>query len=234
MNRRGRPEPFAGGNSFDVLRVPLPVPPMIEQVFGYRGDEQYVSLGFGVRGGVMSDFVGEGALPQTEDLYRSYLLHAAVKPYTDAFRIETDPPECVKHVLVEESDADIEQFESWSETSRCLLLDRKARQFSVGTVAGIGVWLIFKPFLFPNSRMKVRRAKRYGSAREAEAALWAWLELQPAAPLTTDFIHTWNQTFGERQAVSGCIGAGVKLGFEAGEIRRMVAEAFRSPRRGKE
>lgn len=228
MSGRPRPEPSAS----DVLRVPLPVPPMIEQAFGYDGDEQYVSLSFGVRGGVMRDLVGEGTPPETEDLYRSFLLHPAIKPHTDAFRIESDPPDFAKWAPMK-SDADIEQFEAWSETSRCLLLDRKARQFSVGTVAGIGTWLIFRPFLFPKSRIRVRSARRYGSSREAESALWAWLELQPSACLTTEFIDNWNRTFSERQAVSGCIGAGVKLGFESGEIKRMVTEAFRSPRKGK-
>src|SRR5688572_1680192 len=123
MSGRPRPEPSAS----DVLRVPLPVPPMIEQAFGYDRNEQYVSLNFGVRGGVMRDLVVEGAPPETEDLYRSFLLHPAIKPYTDAFRIESDPPEFAKWTPMK-SDADIEQFEAWSETSRCLLLDRKERQ----------------------------------------------------------------------------------------------------------
>lgn len=232
MNCHGRPEPFPSSESFEFLKVPLPVPPMIEQAFGFFGHEQYVSLGFGAQGGVMSDFVGEEAPPATEDLYRSFLLHPAIKPYTEAFRIESDPPEFAKWAPMK-SDADIEQFEAWSETSRCLLLDRKARQFSVGTVAGIGTWLIFRLFLFPQPRIQLRSARRYGSSREAESALWAWLELQPSACLTTKFIDSWNRTFSERQAVSGCIGAGVKLGFESGEIKRMVTEAFRSPRKGK-
>jgi len=233
MSGRGRPEPFAGGDSFDVLKVPVPVPPMIEEAFGYRGDEQYVSLSFGVRGRVMKDFVDDGEPPETENLYRSFLLHPIVRPYTDAFGIECDPPELAKLEPIE-SDADIERFESWSETSRCFLLDRKARQFSVGTVAGIGTWLILRPILFPESRVRVRRPTRFESAQEAEAALWAWLDLQPPARLTKDFVDSWNREFSERQAVSGCIAAGVKLGFEAGEIRRMVTEAFRPRRRGTE
>jgi hypothetical protein len=146
---------LASGSWLDLLKVPLPVPPMIEEAFGYRRNERYVSLSFGVRGGVMKDFAKEGVPLETQDLYRSYLLHHAVKPYVDAFGIESDPPEFYKFATMG-SDADIERFETWSETSRCLLLDRKARQFSVGTVAGIGTWLIFRPIPFPESRTLVR------------------------------------------------------------------------------
>lgn len=229
MTRRGKP-PFASAESVEFLKVPLPVPPMIEQAFGYCGHEQYVSLGFGVQGGVMSDFVGEAVLPQTEDLYRSYLLHPAVKSYTDAFQIEVDPPAWVIRARIEEFDAENEQFESWAETSRCLLLDRKARQFLVGTIGGVRTWLILRRFLLTNPRRRVRQATEYESSQKAEEALWVWLESRPGLPPAAEFIRNWERVFRERQAVSGCIGAGVKLGFEVDDIKRMVVEAFKSPR----
>ena len=50
---------FRDAESYGFLSVPIPVPPMIEEAFGYRSRSQYVELGFGVHGGVMGDLVGD-------------------------------------------------------------------------------------------------------------------------------------------------------------------------------
>src|SRR5262245_22119403 len=136
--------PFENAESHRFQKVPIPVPPMIEDAFRYRKNEQYVSLGFGTHGGQMSDFVGDSRAPRSADLYRSFLLHPAIKPYTDAFKIETTAPDWLKGLKMSGASSCIEQAEVWSETARCLLLDRKARQFFVGTVAKVRKWLIIR------------------------------------------------------------------------------------------
>jgi hypothetical protein len=54
---------FRDAESYGFLPVPVPVPPMIEEAFGYRGRRQYITLGFGVHGGVMADLVGDAKVP---------------------------------------------------------------------------------------------------------------------------------------------------------------------------
>jgi len=50
---------FRDAEAYGFLSVRILVPPMIEEAFGYRGRRQYVTLGFGVHGGVMGDLVGD-------------------------------------------------------------------------------------------------------------------------------------------------------------------------------
>jgi hypothetical protein len=54
---------FRDAESYGFLSVPILVPPMIEEAFGYHGRSQYVALGFGVHGGVMGDLVGNAERP---------------------------------------------------------------------------------------------------------------------------------------------------------------------------
>ena len=202
--------------SYRFLKVPLPVPPMIEDAFRYRGDEQYVSLGFGVHGGRMSDFVGDGLAPRSPHLYRSFLLHPAIKSYTEAFKIEAAPPDWLEAMSIDETDLRLEPFEAWSETARCLLLDRKFRQFFVGTVSRVRTWLILRPILNPCRKRCSPTPAVNKIAKVAEEALWAWLDNQPSPSLSVEFIQQWERQFREQQAVSGCIAAGFKLGSMLG------------------
>lgn len=214
--------------SHDFLKVPMAVPPMIEHAFSYHGDERYVSMGFGAHGGEMSDFVVESPAPDTPDLYRSFLLHRAIRPYTQAFRIEAVPPDWLEAIRVEKTDLDLENFQAWSETARCLLLDRESRQFFVGTVVRVRTWMILRPILF-RTRKRCNTPGRPNPANAAEEALWTWLNAQPQPVLPAEFLEEWEREFRERQAISGCIAAGVKLGFNADEVREMVIQAFGSP-----
>ena len=97
------PQSFDDAESFGFLAVPIPFPPMIEDAFRYCGRERYVTLGFGVRGGVMSDFVGDDSRrPRSRYVYRSFLTHPAMKPYTKAFQIETDPPSWLEGLKIDD------------------------------------------------------------------------------------------------------------------------------------
>ena len=81
MNESQFLEMFGDAESYGFLSVPIPVPPMIEEAFGYRGRSQYVALGFGVHGGVMGDLVGDAERPFPADLYRRIFIafcHQAV------------------------------------------------------------------------------------------------------------------------------------------------------------
>jgi hypothetical protein len=102
---------FRDDESYGFLSVPILVPPMIEEAFGYRGQSRYVDLGFGVHGGIMGDLVGDAEKPFPADLYRRFLLHPAIKPHTNAFGIEIEPPAWLNSM-------DISEFESRTEDLR--------------------------------------------------------------------------------------------------------------------
>lgn len=219
------PEAFRSAQSAGFLKVPLPVPPMIEQAFRYRGEERYVALGFGIHGGVMNDSVGDAIRPKSRDLYRSFLLHPAIKPYADAFQIEMEPPSWLEGMEIEELGSHQEQIESWWNTSRCLLLDRKERLFFVGTVSKIGNWLILRGTL-STDRGKVGIGPRAHSSKLAEQALTAWLAAQSVPLLPQECLEAWERQFRDRLAIEGCMAAAFRLGFEAGDVRSMMAQAF--------
>jgi hypothetical protein len=48
---------FRDAEAHGFLPVPMPVPPMLEEAFGYRGRRRFVALAYGVEGGVMGDVV---------------------------------------------------------------------------------------------------------------------------------------------------------------------------------
>ena len=222
------PQSFESAESVGFLEVPIPVPPMIEDAFRYHGHERYVSLGFGVHGGVISDFVGESHRPRSRHLYRSFLTHPAVKSYTDAFQIETDPPSWLEGLKIEDCEGREEEFETWSETSRCLLLDREGRQFFVGTIAEIRQWLILRPTLCETVKQRVLNTHQPISFKDPERALVDWLAEQPGAALSKEFIAEWERRFHTRQSIAGCTAAAFRLGFGHDTIRRLMAEAFTS------
>ena len=224
------PQSFESAESVGFLKVPLPVPPMIEAAFRYRGHERYVSLGFGIHGGVMSDFVGESVRPRSRFLYRSFLSHPAIKPYTDAFQLETDPPVWLEGLKIDECDGREEQLETWSEASRCLLLERESRQFFVGTVAEIRQWLILRPvFCITGEKRIPLDIPRSIYFKASEQALSNWLAVQSAPSLSEDFVAEWERKFHTRQSIAACTAAAFRLGFGHHDVRRMMTEAFTPP-----
>jgi hypothetical protein len=224
------PQSFESAESVGFLKVPLPVPPMIEAAFRYRGHERYVSLGFGIHGGVMSDFVGESVRPRSRYLYRSFLSHPAIKPYTDAFQIETDPPTWLEGMSIDECDRRQEEFETWSEARRCLLLDRECRQFFVGTIAEIRQWLILRPaFCITGEKRIPGDIPQSICFKAPEQALSDWLAVQSTPSLAEDFVAEWERIFHTRQSIAGCTAAAFRLGFGHHDVRRMMAEAFTPP-----
>jgi hypothetical protein len=154
MNPSPIADTFGDAERFGFLPIPNPVPPMIEQAFRYRGRGQYVTLGFGVHGGVMTDMVKDAQEPVPADLYRKILLHRVMKPHTDAFQIDLDPPAWLKSMPISEFDQRREEFAIWSNKSRCLLLDRVRRRFLVGSVSGVRDWLLMRGALYRGWRVR--------------------------------------------------------------------------------
>lgn len=219
---------FRSAEAYDFLPVPIPVPPMIEGAFRYRGHSQYVNLGFGVKGGTMGDMIGDAVLPEPTDLYRQFLLHPVVKPYSLAFQIETEPPEWLCKMEIGDVEACHERLESWWKRSRCLLLDRQSRHFFVSTVSEVRNWLMLRGGLLGRSARR-SRVRRHISASSKVDQLFRWLDTQPIPTVSDPFLHAWETRFSERRAIEGCIGAAFSLGFKAGEVRKMMFDTFGDP-----
>jgi hypothetical protein len=215
---------FRDAESYGFLPVPVPVPPMIEEAFGYRGRSQYVELGFGVHGGVLGDLVGDAERPFPADLYRKFLLHFAIKPYTNAFRIDIDPPAWLKSMDIGEFESRKEDFENWSKQSRCLLLDRERRQFSVRSVHEVRSWLILRGALYKGGQVPNR--PHLGSLAAAVQALFAWLNRQTPAPVSSEHVAEWERKFAWQQTIAACTGAGFRLGFDPDDIKTMLRNAL--------
>jgi hypothetical protein len=224
------PEGFKSAESYDFLPVPIPVPPMIERAFRYRGESQYVSLGFGARGGLMDDMVSDGVPPEPRDLYRQFLLHPAIIPCTDAFQIETDPPAWLVEMEITDFESNKAHFESWCATSRCLLLDRKQRQFFVSTVSDVRNWLLLRGALFENDTAS-SSPQRGLSAISAVKELFTWLDRQPKPTISDEFLQAWEGRFHEKRAIEACVAAAFRLGFKGDDVREMMLEAFSDPGR---
>jgi hypothetical protein len=221
-------ESFRNAEAYDFLPVPIPVPPMIENAFRYRGQSRYVDLGFGVKGGTMSDMIGDAVLPKPTDLYRQFLFHPAVKPYTDAFQIETDPPAWLSTMQIDDVEVSRERLESWWKRSRCLLLDRESRRFFVSTVSEARNWLMIRSGLLGSGTKRSR--VRYGlSATSAVKELFRWLETQPTPTISDQYLQAWEARFRAKRALEGCVGAAFSLGFDGDEVRAMLFEAFGDP-----
>jgi len=218
---------FRDAEGYGFLPVPVPVPPMIEKAFGYQGGRRFVALAYGVHGGVMGDLVGDATEPVPKDLYRQFLLHPAIKPFTDAFKIEVDPPEWLDGLSISGSESRMEDLDHWLHQSRCLLLDRERRRFFVDTVSELRGWLMLREALYPG-RKKYGRLR--GRSREcAVRDLFAWLDEQRPEPLSAQSVAIWDRRFHEKLAIRGCAGAGFSLGFPADDIRSLVRSAFQEP-----
>lgn len=227
MDSRRVAERLKSAEAYDFLPIPIPVPPTIELAFKYRGRSQYVDLGFGVKGGVMGDMIRDSVPPEPRDLYRRFLLHPSVKPYTDAFRIETDPPEW----LIDMNIADFEEYEtkldSWWNQSRCLLLDRQSRRFFVSTVAEVRNWLMFRGALFASHSQPRRRL----SADTAVKELFQFLDTQPIPTVSDLDLQAWDARFNTKRAIEACVGAAFRLGFKGDEVLDLMLDAFHPPDR---
>jgi hypothetical protein len=215
---------FSDAKEHGFLPVTIPVPPMIERAFGYRGRRRFVALAYGVRGGVMGDLVGDATEPVPADLYKQLLLHPAVKPHTLAFKIEVTPPAWLENLSISETESRKEGLDAWVNQSRCLLLDRERRQFFVDTVSEVRGWLMLREALYT-------RRKKYGRLRgeSPESAvhdLFVWLDRQAPAPPSEQFVTIWERNFQEKLAIRGCAGAGFSLGFTADDVRSLMHEVF--------
>ena len=109
---------FRDAEAHGFLPVPMPVPPMLEEAFGYRGRRRFVALAYGVEGGVMGDVVTDAAKTVPADLYRQLLIHPAMKPHTDAFHIEVDPPAWLLGLPISESELREDDLGNWLNSSR--------------------------------------------------------------------------------------------------------------------
>jgi hypothetical protein len=221
---------FSDAEGHGFLPVPLPVAPTLEEAFGYEGRRRFVALAYGVRGGVMGDLVGEAEVPVPSDLYRKFLLHPTIKPHTDAFKIEVEPPEWLIGLSISESQSRMDDLESWMKRSRCLLLDRERRQFFVDTVSEVRGWLMLREALYSGRKKFGRMRKR--SPEIVVHELFAWLDEQTPTLPDEQFVAGWEQRFQEKLAMRGCAGAGFELGFTGDEVRSLVREAFQNRGKG--
>jgi hypothetical protein len=202
----------------------MPVPPTLEEAFGYREGRRFVALAYGVEGGVMGDVVTDAAKTVPADLYRQLLLHPAMKPHSDAFHIEVDPPAWLDGLPISESELREDDLENWLNSSRCLLLDRERRQFFVDTVSEVRGWLMLREAFTQEQPKRGRLQGR--SPGSAVRDLFAWLNTQsPSAP-TEQFVAIWERKFQENLAMRACIGAGLRLGFQADELQSLVRTAL--------
>jgi hypothetical protein len=229
MNPSPIADTFGDAEKFGFLPVPIAVPPMIEQAFHYRGRGQYVTLGFGVHGGVMTDMVKDAEEPEPADLYRKMLLHRVIKPHTDAFQIDLDPPGWLQSMQISEFDQRRDEFAIWSNKSRCLLLDREIRRFLVGSVTGVRDWLLLRGALYRGRR--VRRSRIEPSPEMAVQKLFAWLDQQTPEPVSAQFLAEWESRFQERQAVAACTAAAFSLGFKDDDVRSLMHDVFQNRER---
>jgi hypothetical protein len=173
---------------------------------------------------VLEDLVEDAVAPVPTGLYRQVLLHPAIKPYTDAFKIEVDPPEWLNRLSSSGMESRKEDLNAWVNQSRCLLLDRECRQFFVDTVSEVRGWLLLREGLYTGR-------KTYGRPRDqsrqcAVHDLFAWLDEQTPAPPNKQFVTIWERRFQEKLAIRGCAGAGFTLGFTADHVRSLVRDAF--------
>jgi hypothetical protein len=206
--------------AYGFLKIPMPVPPMIESAFRYYGNRQYVSLGFGAHGGWMADFSRDSLGPRSSSLATDFLLHPNVRPYTEAFQIEARPPAWLANAEVMQHR---NSLANWASTARCLLLDRTARQFFVGVVNPVRTWLILRIVL--RDRKMHPRAKRR-SPELAERDLWKWLDGHRPQSMSPEFLKTWEGTFQKKQSASACFWAGAKLGLEPDALSDLMHETF--------
>ena len=176
----------------------------------------------------MAYLVGDAKVPFPADLYRKFLLHPAIKPHTNAFRIEIDPPAWLKSMDIDEFESRKQDFESWSKQSRCLLLDRERRQFSVGSVHEVRSWLILRGALY-KGRL-VRNRPRLGSPAVAVQELFAWLDQQTPAHVSSEHVAEWERKFALQQTIAACTGAGFRLGFHPDDIKALLRNALHGRR----
>ena len=176
----------------------------------------------------MSDMIGDSVLPQPTDLYRQFLRHPAVKPYTDAFQIETDPPEWLSTMQIADVEVCHERLESWWKQSRCLLLDRESRRFFVSTVFEVRNWLMLRSGVFGNGTKQSRVRSRV-SATLAVKGLFKWLDTQPPPTISDQYLQAWEALFSAKREMEGCVGAAFSLGFKGDEVREMMFDAFGDP-----
>jgi len=178
----------------------------------------------------MGHLVGDSIQPVASDLYRQFLLHPTIKPHTDAFKIEVEPPEWLIGPSISESESRMDDLESWMKRSRCLLLDRERRQFFVDTVSEVRGWLMLREALYSGRKKFGRMRKR--SPEIVVHELFAWLDEQTPTLPDEQFVAGWEQRFQEKLAMRGCAGAGFVLGFTGDEVRSLVREAFQNRGKG--
>ena len=149
--------------------------------------------------------------------------HPAIRPHTEAFQIEVEPPEWLISALSISESESRRTMKSWMKRSRCLFLDRERRQFFVDTVSEVRGWLLLREALYSGKKFGRTRGRTRESAVHD---LFAWLDEPPMVP-DDQFVTMWERRFEERLAMRGCAGAGFNLG-PGDEVRSLVREAFQT------
>jgi hypothetical protein len=158
----------------------------------------------------MGDMIRDAVPPEPHDLYRQFLLHPSIKPYTDAFQIETDPPEWLVEMEIAEFESYKAQVESWWHRSRCLLLDRKTRRLFVSTISNFRNWLLLRGALIANGNAQWRLRRRL-SATSAMEELFQWLDSQPTPTISGQSEGLGSQVQCKAGHRRVCCGGGIEV-----------------------
>ena len=140
----------------DFQRLLIPVPPMIEEAFGYTGFSRFVAfcwkpspLGFwwcDSHGSQHSDFAG---------VWLVFTRHRRVRPFIEQFNLSGRDPE----------------VEQW------LLLDRVKRQFLVGEASRVAAFLRSKPHEILSAESDGTDSECLNVIQEAMSAMvQSWLD----------------------------------------------------------
>src|SRR5215472_3583319 len=130
---------------FNLLRLPIPVPPMMEAALGYPGDERYVAF-HECRVTKPGFFIEDSTYkwPGVEAGWSLFCRHPAVARILEALRLDLrrSTPIMTWDEWIAMSDSGREEF--WKKT-RYLVLDRQERKLYVGTHPNVTLFLSTVP-----------------------------------------------------------------------------------------
>lgn len=135
VEKYGREIPLAAISPSTIAGVELldmPVPPMLEEALGYRGDLRFVEFGYCPRTRQFGYGDGGDDIPSNSDLWLQFLRHPAIAPYLPESRYPT-----LYGVFTRNHRRAIEKFFAKASRGKLptpphrLLLDRKERQLYV-------------------------------------------------------------------------------------------------------
>lgn len=131
--------------SFNLLNLPIPVPPMLEAALGYSGDRRYVAF-HECRVTTLGLFIADAyhKWPGVEAGWSLFCKHPAVARILEILRLDLKRsiPIMRWDEWIAMGDSAREQLGS---KTRCLVLDRQDRRLYVGTCPNVTLFLSMEP-----------------------------------------------------------------------------------------